>query len=41
MESGVLYPEGVFPLTAKTQQSGLNTINIFANKFFEHIMEGK
>ena len=37
MESGDLYPEGVFPLTAKTQQSSLNTINIFANKFFEHI----
>ena len=37
MESGDLYPEGVFPLTAKTQQSSLNTINIFANKFFEYI----
>ena len=24
-------------MTAKTQQSSLNTINIFANKFFEHI----
>ena len=37
MDSGDLYPEGVFPLTAKTQQSSLNTINIFANKFFEYI----
>ena len=37
MESGDLCPEGVFPLTAKTQQSSLNTINIFANKFFEYI----
>ena len=40
MESGDLYPEGVFPLTAKTQQSSLNTINIFANKFFRAYMKG-
>ena len=40
MESGDLYPEGVFPLTAKTQQSSLNIINIFANKFFRAYMKG-
>lgn len=39
MESGDLYPEGVFPLTAKTQQSSLNSAKVLAARVVDLIDE--
>ena len=39
MESGVLYPEGVFPVTAKTQHSILNAIDIFADNVVYYVID--
>ena len=39
MESGFLYPDVVFPVTAKTQRSNLNAIDIFADNVVYYVID--